>query len=208
MRTEVRPIPKQRDAGPAPQLVYAIGDSVMLGAQPCLEHLGYRVNAQGSRSARAGLQELTRAAEAGELPPWVVIHLGTNGGITMEQLDDLLAVVGPGRHVVLMTVQLPDDPARFTFELSSNVALQSSARRYPNVRIADWHAVSDRYPGMVWSEGIHLTPLGCWTYAELVRSALRAPAGSLVPVGRASERSAASAASASAASAAAKSRSG
>jgi hypothetical protein len=155
--------------------VYAIGDSVMLGAQPCLERLGYAVDAQGSRSVRAGLLALALAKRERRLPSWVVVHLGTNGGVTWQDIDAILDLLGPTRQVVLTTVQLPNDPTRYTFETSSNLALHSAALRHANVRIADWHAMSDRYPGMVWSEGIHLTPMGCWAYADLVRTTLAVP---------------------------------
>ena len=177
---EVRPRPVPVPSGPAAAEVFAIGDSVMLGAQPCLERLGYAVDAQGSRSVRAGLVALAEAEP--RLPSWVVVHLGTNGGVTWRDIDAILSIVGPHRQVVLITVQLPDDPSRFTFENLSNLALHSAALRHRNVRIADWHALSDRYPGMVWSEGIHLTPLGCWAYADLVKEALTAPAKAESPL--------------------------
>ena len=164
--------------------MFTIGDSVMLGAQPCLERLGYTVDAQGSRSVRAGLLALARAERERRLPSWVVVHLGTNGGVTREDVDAILDILGPTRQVVLTTVQLPEDPTRYTFEVSSNLALHAAARRHANVRIADWHAMSDRYPGMVWSEGIHLTPMGCWAYADLIRTTLAAPVRSRLPAGR------------------------
>ena len=100
----------------------AVGDSVMLGAQPCLERRGFHVDAQGSRNVRAVPPELGRYRP---LPDIVVVHAGTNGGAERWQFDAIMDTIGRKRQVVFVTVQLPDGTPRYTFEASTNKAIRA-----------------------------------------------------------------------------------
>lgn len=151
--------------------VLTIGDSVMLGAQPCLEDRGYQVDAVGSRNVATVAQILGSMAD---LPDEVVVHSGTNGGADRRDLDAVMAAVGPSRQVVFLTTQLPDGTTRYTFEESTNEAIRRLPGRYPNVHVADWNALSNRKPGLTGGDGIHLTPDGCRAFARLVARTLRA----------------------------------
>ena len=152
--------------------VFAIGDSVMLGARPCLQERGYVVDAQGSRQVLAGAQTL---AAMGNLSRWVVTHFGANGGLDDRGLDAVMKVLGSQRHVIMMTVQLPDGTARYTFEGRTNDAIRRMPTRYPNVQVVDWNAASTAHPEWTWGDGIHLTPAGCRAYAALLEPAVRRP---------------------------------
>lgn len=148
----------------------AVGDSVMLGAQPCLERRGFHVDAQGSRNVRAVPPELGRYRP---LPDIVVVHAGTNGGAERWQFDAIMDTIGRKRQVVFVTVQLPDGTPRYTFEASTNKAIRALPRRYPNAHVADWQALSDEHPRWLGGDGIHLTPDGCTGYARMVADAER-----------------------------------
>lgn len=149
--------------------ILAIGDSVMLGAQRCLETLGYEVDAQGNRRMSAGIDLL----QSGQPPARVVVHLGTNGGLQPRDLDRLMATLGPDRTVFLMTIQLPDDTSRYTFEARTNAAIVRLPHRYPNAYVINWNRLSDRVEGLVGGDHIHLTVKGCTEYAALVDSLAR-----------------------------------
>jgi hypothetical protein len=153
-----------------PRQVFAIGDSVMLGAKSCLQDRGYTVDAQGSRQAWAVAEELRSASL---LPRQIVIHTGTNGGATRKEIRRIVQAIGPLHEVVLLTVQLPNGTTRYTFEDSTNRAIRAIADRYPNVHVADWNEASDRHPGWTWGDGIHLTPKGCLGFTRVVTKALR-----------------------------------
>lgn len=153
--------------------VFAIGDSVLAGAAPCLARRGIDVNAKQSRQASDALPILERTSE--RLPSRVIVHLGTNGGMTSSEADALMAVLGPERVVMWSTIQLPDDPTRYTYERATNEVIAGLAGRYANVRIFDWEAISRQQPEWLYAEGIHMTPEGCAGYASLVEPQIRAP---------------------------------
>jgi hypothetical protein len=150
--------------------VYAIGDSVMLGAKSCLETRGYTVDAQGSRRASAVAIEL--GLRRTKLPRRVVIHTGTNGGATVADLERIVRVIGPGHEIVFVTVQLPDH-SKYSFEGRTNDAIETVVKRSPSLHVADWHAWSDEHPGLTYGDGIHLPPAGCRAFSYVVASALR-----------------------------------
>lgn len=153
--------------------VFALGDSVLAGAAACLEARGIKVNAEQSRQASAALEILRK--KAGSLPPRVIIHVGTNGGASAGQLDAMMEVLGPERLVLWSTIQLPDDPSRYTYERSTNDAIAALAERYPNALVFDWESMTLQQPQWLYVEGIHMTPQGCEGYAGLVEPQVRAP---------------------------------
>ncbi len=155
--------------------VLAIGDSVMLGAQRCLEDVDIDVDAAGNRRMSAGIDLLRRLGP--KAPGRVVVHLGTNGGIRPGELDRLMQVLGTSRMVYLVTIALPDDPSRYSFEDRTNAAIIRMPHRYPNAYVLDWNGLVDQRSGLVGGDGIHLTNAGCTAYAQLVDDLARSPTG-------------------------------
>lgn len=153
--------------------VLAIGDSVLAGAAACLKRRGINVNAQQSRRITDAMAILERRAD--RLPARIIVHLGTNGGAMVTELDAIMGILGPDRIVLWSTIQLPDDPTRYTYERATNEAIAGLADRYPNVRIFDWQAATTLHPEWLYAEGIHMTPEGCRGYTELVEPQVRAP---------------------------------
>lgn len=152
---------------------FGVGDSVLAGAAPCLNERRIKVDAHQSRQIADGVDVLIQKGR--HLPPRVLVHLGTNGGATADDLDAIMKVLGPSRLVVWSTIQLPDDPSRYTFEASTNAAIAALPLRYDNVRVFDWNAVSSQQPSWIYPEGVHVTEEGCQGYAALVDGLLRAP---------------------------------
>ena len=162
-------------AAAAEDRVLAVGDSVMLGAQRCLEDVGITVDAIGNRRIDSGIKTL--AGLDGRIPKRVVVHLGTNGGLQGRDLDRLMAVLGPTRHVALITIQLPDDPSRYTYEARTNAAIARIPHRYPNAYVLDWNRLSDRVDGLVGGDHIHLTGAGCAAYTAMIQDHVRSTLG-------------------------------
>ena len=106
---------------------------MLVSAQPCLEELGFTVDASTNRQVSDGLFDLQSKID--EVPGGVLIQLGANGGATPAELDQIMRILGPDRTVVFTTIQLPDDPTRYTCPAASCViALTSSAPLPPNER--------------------------------------------------------------------------
>jgi hypothetical protein len=167
------PVSQSQPRSPYDGDVFAIGDSVLAGAAPCLARRGIDVDAKQSRRVTDALAILERKGD--RLPSRIIVHLGTNGGVTESEADRVMALLGTDRVVLWSTIQLPDDPTRYTYERSTNDVIAALARRYDTVRIFDWEAISRQQPEWLYAEGIHMTPQGCAGYASLVEPQLRAP---------------------------------
>lgn len=163
----VAPVERARPDGPD---VFAIGDSVMLGAVGCMEARGWDVDALGNRQV-TGAEWQLRAA--GRLPAQVVVHAGTNGGADRGDLAAIMRTIGRGHDVVWLTIQLPDGTSRYTFEESTNEAIRALPDRFPNAYVADWNQASDEHPEWTGGDGIHLTVAGCRGYTRLIARTLR-----------------------------------
>jgi hypothetical protein len=96
----------------------------------------------------------------------VVIHLGTNGYIKYSDIHELLEDVAKRRRVVLVTVRVP-----LEWQDSVNALLRSEAKRFKNVRIADWYGASGA-SGLV-VDGAHTTQSGMRVYARTIAAQLR-----------------------------------
>jgi lysophospholipase L1-like esterase len=149
----------------APRLrIVAIGDSVMVGATADLEREvpGIEIHALEGRQFEEGLavvQELRDEAGLGDI---VVIDLGTNGPITRELVDEMLALLEGVDRVVFVNLRMPR-----SWEAGNNAILSETSARYGNVALVDWHEASDGHPEYFW-DGVHLTPDGAHAFALLV----------------------------------------
>ncbi|MBV8951108.1 MAG: hypothetical protein JOZ99_09555 [Actinobacteria bacterium] len=142
--------------------VFALGDSVMLGAAPQLRAKGFGVDAVESRQWTAGTAILRLLAAAGRLPRVVVVHLGTNGPVTSSQLDDMMRVLA-GHRVILLTAHEPR-----SWQAEVNNTLRAGVARWPGSVLVDWDAAGNAHPEWFRSDRIHLRPAGAQAYADLV----------------------------------------
>ncbi len=161
---------RERDTVPAASgPATAIGDSVMLGAAKRLEKEVPSLDvldAQSGMQVEQAIEILRQRRAAGQLGETVVVHVGNNGPITEEQLDELLGVLEDVPRVVLVNVTVPRP-----WEEPNNELLAEAAKRRQNVVLADWHAASASRPGLFW-DGMHLRPQGQKVYADVVSSSL------------------------------------
>lgn len=145
--------------------VLALGDSVLLGAKRCLAGTDVRTRARENRTMKQGAARVEKRAAAGNLPPRVVIALGTNSPFGFKALDRIMRAAGPQRAVYFVTIELPD-VEKYAFEDKVNQRLRAMPGRWPNARVIDWNAsvlTTGLYP-----DGIHLNPAGCQAYATLI----------------------------------------
>ena len=176
------PAPAEADApaetapavAPPGDQVTVVGDSVTLASAPALTAAlpGAYVDGAVSRQVKDGPAALATARDAGALRPYVVVSLGTNSTANAASLDELLAAVGPGRRVVLVT-GYADRP----WVPGTNAEMVAAAERHPGVVVADWSAAVAADPAVLGPDGVHPTEAGTTAYAKVVVDGLTRAAG-------------------------------
>ncbi len=158
--------------GACAECVFAIGDSVMVGAVPelmaAIPHL--HVDAAVSRQVTPSIQVLEERKAAGQLGGVVIVHLGTNGTFSARQFDEMMQVLQGQRRVVFVNVRVPR-----VWEAPNDTVLAEGIKRYPSAVLVDWSAAGSRHPEWFWDDGIHLRPAGAAAYAALIAAAVSAP---------------------------------
>ena len=166
-RIRLRP----RRSRPSPtREVTAIGDSVMLGAQSSLHRfLGDRLqmDANVSRHFSEGLDVVRRLHDAGQLGDEVVVHLGTNGSVPEDQLDEMMQLLSGVKRVVLVNTRV-DRP----WEQPDNDAIAAAVPRYPNAVLLDWYTAASQHPEYLVEDGVHLSRPGQAYYSLTLSSKL------------------------------------
>jgi peptidoglycan/LPS O-acetylase OafA/YrhL len=156
-------------APPPPGRVFALGDSVMLGAAPQLtQYLGnVEVDAEVGRQAAGALEIISWRKQNAMLGDVVVVHIGNNGIVTPAQLEEVLRQLTDVPEVAVVNVKVPRD-----WEGVNNATLAQVVPAHPNAVLVDWHAASVAYSGMFYDDGIHLRPEGAAYYAQTIAAAL------------------------------------
>jgi peptidoglycan/LPS O-acetylase OafA/YrhL len=151
--------------------VFAVGDSVMLGASSALGATisNLELDAAVSRQVAAGISILSYRRDAGLLGDVVVVHLGNNGVFTQDQMSQMMSILADVPRVVFLTVKVPLD-----WEGPNNQVI-ASASAYPNAVIADWKSLSSGHPEIFGSDGVHVGPTGASYYANLVAPLITIP---------------------------------
>ena len=148
------------------------GDSVVLGARESLKAVmgEISIDAAVSRQPEEIAERIrTRRAEK-RLGPDVVIHMGTNGIVQEEDLKPILEELSDRRRVVVVNVRVPRVWMKPTNEMIESLVVQ-----YPNVRLANWNAVSKGKKSYFAPDGVHLTKKGAKVFGTIVNEALRGP---------------------------------
>ncbi len=159
--------------------VMAIGDSVMLASAPELAQAipGIYINAQVSRAMIAGVGIIQQMASARRLRRVVIVGLGTNGPISMSQIQQIRAVIGGSRWLLLVNTFVPRP-----WEQEVNDTITAAARRFSNVLMINWHNAIQHHTNLLWGDGIHPQPIGGVLYARVVRKIVLRALRGLPPV--------------------------
>lgn len=133
--------------------VTAVGDSVMMDYQALLEKLvpGIAVDGNVGRQWSTGEQLLAQEKAAGTLGAVVVVGLSTNGPITAEQFDSMMAVLSGASRVVIVNVHVGQP-----WQDPNNAVLAAGVPRYKNAVLADWNAVASAHPEWFGADGTHI----------------------------------------------------
>ncbi|MEX0791097.1 MAG: acyltransferase family protein, partial [Actinomycetota bacterium] len=162
--------PTEPAAPPAPPAkVTAIGDSVMLIAKDALAARfgGGLVDAGIGRQSRTVIQTVQEIKDRGELGDGVIIHMGTNGLITVKQFEQLMDILKDVPRVSVVNVKV----AR-PWEEINNRMLAENIGRFPNARLVDWKATATAHPEAFYNDGVHLKPSGVGIYVDLLSNSI------------------------------------
>ena len=171
--TRVAAAEAARQATAAPALtdgpITAIGDSVMLASAPELQatFAGMTIDASVSRGMYSADEIVLALKAAGQLQPVVVIGLGTNGPITVNELTKILSVLGPHRQLVLVNAYAERD---WTDGVNTTLAEFAAGNR--RVELANWHDTIAGRLDLLAGDHVHPGPTGGQLYADEVRAAL------------------------------------
>lgn len=149
--------------------VFAIGDSIMLGAANQLWRMigDIDVDAQVGRQLSAGTALLAERKRRDLLADTVIVHLGNNSPINARQLSELLEVLKDTPQVVLVNLKVPRP-----YESANNALLTEAGIHYPNVTLIDWHGPSLTEKKVFARDGMHLTGAGVRLYTRLISQTL------------------------------------
>lgn len=148
------------------------GDSVVLGARESLKAVmgEISIDAAVSRQPEEIAERIRARRDERRLGPDVVIHMGTNGIVQEEDLKPILEELSDRNRVVVVNVRVPR-----VWMKPTNEMIGSLVGQYPNVRLADWNAVSKGKKGYFAPDGVHLTKTGAEVFGNLVNDTLRSP---------------------------------
>jgi peptidoglycan/LPS O-acetylase OafA/YrhL len=148
--------------------VFAIGDSVLLGARGHLSKTipGIRVDADVGRQASQGLKVVKEWRRSSGKASTILLHLGTNGYINEAQFRELLGELADRKAVIVINVR-----ANRRWMAPNNEMIARLAPQFPNVRVIDWHALADGRPEYFVKDGIHLTTKGMRALTSQIKAA-------------------------------------
>lgn len=148
------------------------GDSVVLSGKVALEKAvpGVAIDAAVSRQPKLIAKRIRKRRDALRLGNDIVIHMGTNGRIMERDLRPILESLRDRHRVVVVGVAVPRP-----WMAPSNRLIRTVIRDFPNVRLADWAAVSRGHREYFVADGVHLTAKGGAAFASMVATALAEP---------------------------------
>jgi hypothetical protein len=162
-----------------PDIVTAIGDSVMIDIAPALKRsipnaLIFAQTSQqfGALLGPSGLLAQLRAHR--QLGQTVIIALGTNGTITNPMVNEAMNRLSGARKVVFATNHGPKT-SQYAYMLNNNRSMKAATLRFRNVAIADWDTLAIPHPSWFYGDGIHMVidGVGARAYAALLAVAAR-----------------------------------
>ncbi|MCY0878419.1 MAG: hypothetical protein OWU84_05735 [Firmicutes bacterium] len=149
--------------------VTAIGDSVMVDAEPYLVQLlpGIVVDGKVSRQLIQTPPVIQQLKAEGELHRYVVLELGTNGPYTAQQLRSLMQECGPNHGFVLVNTSDP-----LPWEQAVNQVIDEVAATTPHTVLVNWYQAAQKIPQDFYPDHVHLMPVGAKYYATLIAKAV------------------------------------
>lgn len=147
-----------------------IGDSVSLRAVDSFDGVfpHSHIDAEKGRQFDAGRATFEGYLQQNLAGKIVVFALGTNGLVTDDQIDAIMADAGGKRIVVFVNTRSPQP-----WVGSTNQAIANAATRYKNVRVIDWYGYSANRNDLFDGDGTHLSNAGVTEYLNLIHDAVK-----------------------------------
>lgn len=147
-----------------------IGDSVSLRAVDAFGGVfpHSHIDAEKGRQFDAGRATFEGYIQQNLAGKIVVFALGTNGLVTDDQIDAIMADAGDQRIVVFVNTRSPQP-----WVGSTNQAIANAATRYKNVRVIDWYGYSANRNDLFDGDGTHLSTAGVTEYLKLIHDAVK-----------------------------------
>ena len=147
-----------------------IGDSVSLRAVDAFDGVfpHSHIDAEKGRQFDAGRATFEGYVQQNLAGKIVVFALGTNGLVTDDQIDAIMADAGSKRIVVFVNTRSPQP-----WVGSTNQAIANAATRYKNVRVIDWYGHSANRNDLFDGDGTHLSTTGVTEYLKLIHDAVK-----------------------------------
>ncbi|GGE36760.1 acyltransferase [Pullulanibacillus camelliae] len=148
------------------EAVTLIGDSLTKDVEPYLKQLipSAIINGKVGRQMHEAPALLHQLKNKEQLTGKVVIELGTNGAFSKSQLTALIQVLDKKQQIYLINIRVPRP-----WQDVVNKALSQAAQRYPNVHLINWLSASRGKASYFSEDGVHLTPIGAKSYAQLIK---------------------------------------
>jgi len=152
--------------------VVVFGDSVVLSGHLALQATlkSLSIDAAVSRQPWEIADRIKIRRAQGRLSDFVVIHMGTNGLVTRQNLEPILNELRDRKRVVVVDVQVPR-----VWMHQTNEMIYALVPKFKNVRLASWRLASHGHSGYFTPDGVHLTYAGGKVFAKIIRDALSAP---------------------------------
>lgn len=147
-----------------------IGDSVSLRAVDAFDGVfpHSHIDAEKGRQFDAGRATFEGYIQQNLAGRIVVFALGTNGLVTDDQIDAIMADAGSKRIVVFVNTRSPQP-----WVGSTNQAIANAAKRHKNVRVIDWYGYSTNRNDLFDGDGTHLSTTGVTEYLKLIHDAVK-----------------------------------
>jgi len=150
-----------------------IGDSIMQGAAPMIEHvLGTDIYIDAARKRR--MEDVPALIEtlynAGHLSRVVVIHLGSNRPFEDSAFDEVMKrlLAHQVKRVIFINVHRP-----IGWEYYVNQKFIKNVARWPQAELIDWNALAQHEQGWFIKDQTHLSYYGSKAYVEAIQQRIQ-----------------------------------
>lgn len=160
---------KAPETPPASTSLWVAGDSVILGIRYLLDQnmpIGL-INARVGRQAGELISVLQRDKTIMRGAP-IIIDLGNNNALTSAEVGAVFEEIKNQPRIVVVNTAVPRpwrDP--------NNALIEKYSKKYANVEIVDWKAISQGHPEYFAPDGVHLVPEGIAVYVSAILEALK-----------------------------------
>jgi hypothetical protein len=128
----------------------AVGESVMLSAVKALGERGIEVHGLEATQASGIAEQLETLRDADRFGDVVIVQVGTNGTVTVADLDRIMAAVADVERVIVLSAHA-DRP----WIGPNNELIRALPNHYPDVVVLDWDQIAATCDCLT-ADGIHI----------------------------------------------------